>query len=362
MTEDSNYEDRLVDEDALRDFLVRELGDDTASDAESQPFTVERHEQGHSNETLFVTYGDHDLVVRRPPPGETAETAHDVLREYRVTKALVDTPVPVPEPLAACEDPDVLGADFYVMARTAGDVIREAEPERFATPEYRQRIGEEMIDTLAAVHSVDPDAVGLSEFGRPEGFTRRQVNRWAGQFQWAFEVTMQEREVPEIFEATEWLTDNVPEDHPETLVHGDFKLDNVMFTPGTPPELVAVFDWELSTLGDPRTDLGWLLSFWREADDPAPAVPELGTTFTEREGYPSRTELVTRWEDATGYTYEHDRFYRALAVYKLAALGEMFFRRHLEGNSDDELYPLMCDRVPAMANRCLRIIEGEEPL
>ncbi|MEZ3115140.1 phosphotransferase family protein [Halobaculum sp. MBLA0147] len=368
----------MVDESALRAFLADALGEPTGTDADASgestdadasgestdadAFAVERHREGHSNETLFVTYGDRELVVRRPPPGETAETAHDVLREYRVTDALVDTPVPVPVPVAACEDPAVIGSDFYVMERTRGTVIRDAEPERFATPAHRRRLGEETVDTLAAIHGVDPAAVGLAEFGRPEGFTRRQVNRWAGQFQWAFETTMAEREVPEIFEATEWLTDNVPEAHPTTLVHGDFKLDNLMFAPGTPPELVGVFDWELSTLGDPRTDLGWLLSFWRDPDDPEPAVPELGTTFTEREGYPTRRELVARWEDATGFTYEHDRFYRALAVYKLAALGEMFFRRHLEGNGDDELYPLMRDRVPAMAERCLRIVDGDEPL
>jgi aminoglycoside phosphotransferase (APT) family kinase protein len=361
MTDDpsdgGDYETRLVDADALREFLARELDTD-----ESESFAVERHQQGHSNETLFVTFGDRELVVRRPPPGATAETAHDVLREHRVTAALADTPVPVPETVASCDDETVLGADFYVMERTAGDVIRDEEPDRFSTPDHRRRVGEELIETLASIHTVDPEAVGLADFGRPDGFTRRQVNRWAGQFQWAFEVTMEEREVPEIFEATEWLTDNVPENHPETLVHGDFKLDNVMFAPGTPPALTAVFDWELSTLGDPLTDLGWLCSFWRDPKDPEPAVPELGSTFTERDGYPTRQTLVARWEDATGFEYEHDRFYRALAVYKLAALGEMFFRRHLEGNSDDELYPLMRDRVPAMAERCLRIIDGEEPL
>jgi aminoglycoside phosphotransferase (APT) family kinase protein len=135
-----------------------------------------------------------------------------------------------------------------------------------------------------------------------------------------------------------------------------------MYGPGAPPEIVAVFDWELSTLGDPLTDLGWLLSYWRDPKDPEPAVPELTADFMTREGYPSRRELVTRWESATGFDYEHDRFYRTLAVYKLCALGEMFYRRYLEGNSDDDLYPLMESRVPALAERAVRIIEGGEPL
>jgi aminoglycoside phosphotransferase (APT) family kinase protein len=349
------YFRRLVDPERLRSYLEAELGPVDA-------FDVRRHPAGHSNETLFVTHGDRELVIRRPPPGATAETAHDVLREYRVMDALQGTAVPLPETVLACGDRDVLGSDFYVMGKRAGDVLRDDEPERFAAPAHRRRVGEELVDGLAAIHSVDPETVGLGDFGRPAGFTQRQVARWAKQFQWAFEVTAEDRAVPEIAEVTEWLKANVPADHGDTLVHGDYKLDNVMFAPGTPPNLVAVLDWELSALGDPLTDLGWLLSFWRDPGDPAPATPDLTATFMEHEGYPSRRELVVRYEDATGIEYAHDRFYRTLAVYKLGALGEMFYRRYLEGNSDDPLYPTMEERVPALAERCLRIIDGEEPL
>ena len=160
----------------------------------------------------------------------------------------------------------------------------------------------------------------------------------------------------------EWLLANVPEDPPASLVHGDFKLDNVLFAPGTPPELVGVFDWEMSTLGDPRTDLGWLLSFWRDPGDPDPPLPSLTPTFTAREGYPTRRAVVDRWESATGFAYAEDRFYRALAVYKLCGLGEMFFARYLAGDADDPLYPKMEAGVPALAERALRIIDGGEPL
>ncbi|ELY86776.1 phosphotransferase family protein [Natrinema altunense] len=349
------YYERLVDEDALVAYLSAHLGSVDA-------YEIERHQEGHSNETLFVTWGDRELVIRRPPPGETADTAHDVLREYRVTDAVADTDVPVPEPLLACEDHDVIGSDFYVMEQLEGDVLREGEPERFAAPEHRRRIGEELVDTLAKIHDLEYEAIGLGEFGRPEGYTQRQVDRWGKQLTWAFEVTEEEREIPTLHEVGEWLRDNVPEAHPHTLVHGDYKLDNVMFAPGTPPELVGVFDWEMATLGDPRADLGWMLSYWRDAKDPEPSIPELTTRFMEQEGYSSRTELVERWEDRTGYAFEHERFYRTLAVYKLAALGEMFFRRYLEGNSDDPMYPKMEDRVPALAARAKRIIEGDEPL
>ncbi|WP_222917706.1 phosphotransferase family protein [Natrinema sp. SYSU A 869] len=350
-----NYYERLVDEDALVAYLEAHLGavDD---------YDIARHQEGHSNETLFVTWGDRELVIRRPPPGETADTAHDVLREYRVTNAVSDTDVPVPNPVLACEDHDIIGSDFYVMEQLEGDVLREGEPERFAAPEHRRRIGEELVDTLATIHDLEYEEIGLGEFGRPEGYTQRQVDRWGKQLSWAFEVTEDEREIPVLHEVGDWLRDNVPEEHPHTLVHGDYKLDNVMFGPGTPPELIGVFDWEMATLGDPRADLGWMLSYWRDSKDPEPEIPELVTRFMEEEGYPTRRELVDRWEDRTGYEFEHERFYRALAVYKLAGLGEMFFRRYLEGNSDDPMYPKMEDRVPALAARAKRIIEGDEPL
>jgi aminoglycoside phosphotransferase (APT) family kinase protein len=354
MTDDA-YFARLVDVDALGSYLASQLGP-------ADEYEVERHPDGHSNETLFVTWGDRELVVRRPPPGETAETAHDVLREYRVVDALQGSGVPLPETLFASDDHAVVGSDFYGIERLHGDVIRNEEPDRFADPVHRRRIGEEFVDALVAIHDIDYEAVGLGDFGRPEGFTRRQVDRWGKQLDWAFEVTADERDVPELAAVGDWLDENCPEAHEHGLVHGDYKLDNVMFGPGTPPELVGVFDWELAALGDPFTDLGWMLAFWYDAGDPDPAVPDLMPTLTASAGYPTRRELVDRYEDARGVTFERDRFYRALAVYKLAGLGEMFFRRHLEGNSDDPLYPKMADGVPRLAAHARRIIDGEQPL
>ena len=353
---DEQYFSRLVDADTLESYLTDQLGP-------VDEFDIEHHQEGHSNETLFVTWGDRDLVIRRPPPGETAETAHDVLREYTVVEALQDTAVRVPTTVLACDDHDVIGSDFYVMEREEGIVIRGEEPETFAAPEHRRAIGKEMVDTLAEIHEVDYEAVGLEEFGYPEGFTQRQVDRWEKQYEWAFEVTADEREIPEVHQVTTWLQEHVPDEYPHTLVHGDFKLDNVMFGAEAPPEIVSVFDWELSTLGDPFTDLGWMLSYWPDEHDEGTEIGTAGDAeFLLRDGYPTRVELVDRYESITGYEFENERFYRALAVYKLGALGEMFFRRYLQGNSDDETYPLMRERVPMLARRALRIVEGDESL
>ncbi|MFW5903152.1 MAG: phosphotransferase family protein [Halolamina sp.] len=352
-TED--YFERLVDESALEAYLADELG-------EASSFAVSRHDEGHSNETLFVEWGDADLVVRRPPPGETADTAHQVLREYRVMDALQETPVPVPPTVLACEDESVIGSEFYVMERVAGDVLRESEPERFASPGMRQQVGERLVEALATIHAVDYEAQGLGDFGRPAGYTQRQVERWHQQLDWAFERTSEVRSIPELDDLGAWLEANAPADHPETLVHGDFKLDNVLFEPGTPPSIGAIFDWEMATLGDPRADLGWLLAYWRDDADGSGTDAVRAPQFTAAEGYPSRRDLVERWEAQTGLTFEHQRFYRVLAVYKLAGLGEMFFRRHLEGNAADDLYPAMESRVPALAERAMRIRDGDDPL
>lgn len=357
MTDDgseADYLERLVDERSLREYLESELGavDD---------FAVTYHQAGHSNETLFVEWGNRELVLRRPPAGATAESAHDVLREYRVMNALQRTAVPLPETVLECDDHDVIGSDFYLMERLRGDVIREAEPSRFGKPEFRRRIGTELVDVGVEIHTLDPDAVGLGDLGHPAGYTERQVDRWTNQLEWAMDVTGDRRAVPTLFDVADWLADNVPEPPAHTLVHGDFKLDNVMFAPGTPPEIVGVFDWEMCTRGNPFVDLGWMLAYWPDEKDPD-RTKELTPAPVARGDYPTRRQLVDRYEDRTGWTFDNHRFYRAFGVFKIAAASEMFFRRYLEGNSNDPTYPKMERRVPEYAARAERIIDGAEPL
>lgn len=356
-TDPDTYLSRIVDTDTLAKFLTDKLG-------AVEKYRVQHLGEGHSNETLLVTWGDDELVIRRPPPGEVASSAHDVLREFHVIDALQDTNVSVPPTVAACDDHSIIGSDFYVMKAVEGDVIRTAVPERFDRGDRASRLGRAFVDQLTEIHAVDYDAVGLREFGHPEGFTERQVERWTRQFEWASEVTAEKRAVPQVTQAAEWLENNIPETHPHTLVHGDYKLDNVMFGPQTQPEVVSVFDWELSTLGDPFTDLGWMLSFWWDEKDPEkPAsTGDLYPTFMRQKKYPTRRELVDRYETETGMTFENPQFYRVLGVYKLVALGEMFYRRHLEENSNDPLYPKMEQGVIEIADRAVRMIEGEEPM
>ena len=348
MTDGETYADQLVDERALREYLTATLGP-------GDSYGIEHLGEGHSNETLFVEWGDSRLVLRRPPAGETARTAHDVIREYRIIDALEGTAVPTPTPVAACEDTSIIGSEFYLTERLEGTVIRTDEPERFAAVDRRRRVSEELIDTLAAIHTVDYEAVGLGDLGRPEGFLDRQIDRWGEQFEWAAETTADERSVPHIEEIGSWLEANVPDSYEHTLVHGDYKLDNVLYGPNPDPELIAVMDWELGTLGDPLRDIGWLCCFW----DPDPLIEGLMPTFLGRPGYPDRGELLERYERQSGIEVVELGFYTVLGHYMLAAACEMFYARYLNGDSDDPLYPGMREIVPGVTRRAKAIIDGE---
>ncbi len=352
---DDEYFSRLVDTEALRTYLEEHLGPVTE-------YNITRHQAGHSNETLFITWDDETYVLRRPPPGDTAEGAHDVIREYAIINALQKNDVRVPPTVLKCENHAVIGSDFYLMKYVPGEVIRTTEPTQFQTPDHRERIGTELIDGLIEINTVDYNAAGLGDLGSPNEYLDRQVTIWNQQFEWAFDVTTRERTVPRIETIGEWLTHNTPKLTTPALVHGDYKLDNVLFTSQTPPSLISIFDWELSTIGDPRADLGYLLVFWQDQGDPDPILDELIPRFTRNHGYPTRTDLVTHWETATGIEFTNDTFFRTLGAYKLTAFCEMFYRRHLEDNADNDLYPKMETAVPQLAEHTYQIMTGDHPL
>jgi aminoglycoside phosphotransferase (APT) family kinase protein len=217
------------------------------------PLQVWKHEGGYSNETLFIDCGPHKWVLRRPPRGELLPTSHDVLREWRMISPLYQAGVRVPRPIVACEDASVIGAPFYVMERVDGWVVRDSVPPALETPQERRRISEELIDALVEIHAVDWEKAGLAGMGKPQGYLERQVRRWAGQLDLTRVYT---RELPGIDEVTEWLRTHVPESGPATVVHGDYKLDNVIYAEQAPAHLLAVLDWEMATLGAPLADLG----------------------------------------------------------------------------------------------------------
>lgn len=361
----------LVDEAALQHYLDERLPG-------TGEVRVQRHQAGHSNETFFITRGDDEWVLRRPPRGAFLPSAHDVGREYRVLTGLKETPARVPRTLLMCEDESIIGAPFYLMERMHGVVIRTEPPVYAAdappqTPPgthtqpatqtpgrprdeavvlaNRRAIGDELVDALIELHSIDPQACGLGDFGKLTGYLERQLRRWTGQLDLTMPFT---REIPDLMAVGEWLRSNVPESPATTLVHGDYKLDNVMFS-ASEPRLIAILDWEMSTLGDPLADLGWMISFWREPED---AVDELfadAGAVTALAGFRSRGELIERYASATGWRVDGLDWYVVLAIWKLAILLEGSYARHLAGMTDDPFFARMEQGVPALAARALEV-------
>jgi aminoglycoside phosphotransferase (APT) family kinase protein len=353
---DEEEPEPLVDEEALRAFLEANV-QPRSRDPELE---VARHTAGKSNETFFVHWDGRDYVLRRPPRGAFLPTAHDVLREYRVLRALEAFPARTPRVVAACDDEDVLGADFYLMERLEGTVLRRDLPDRWGDPEHGTAIGDELVDALAELHTVAWRDTPLADIGYPHGYIERQVDRWADQWERTRERTERVREVPELDQVHGWLEDELPETPRTALVHGDYKLDNVVYH-GTPPELVGVLDWEMATLGDPLADLGYLLVFWREADDPPPTLG-VEPRFTEQAGFPTRRDLVERYAEATGIEPRNLQWYKTLAVWKLAILLEGSYARFLAGEEDDPFFQEMEEGVPALAERARGITEGEREI
>lgn len=345
-----------MDADALRSFLEANV-----PIGEDGPFALERHQAGHSNETFFVTWGKHDLVLRRPPRGVFLPTAHDVLREHRVLVGLADQPVRTPRPLVACEDESVIGAPFYLMERVDGAVVRHRLPERYEEARHHEPIADELIDALAELHGVDWETAGLEGIGKPSGYLERQVSRWSDQWGRTREHTEAVRAVPALDEVGDHLRDNLPETQRTTIVHGDYKLDNVVLS-GDPPSVRAILDWEMATLGDPLADLGYLVSFWREARDPQNDLLTVEPRFTEAPSFPARRHLVERYNAATGLAVDALSWYATLATWKLAILLEGSYARHLAGKTDDPFFAEMEHAVPALAARALAYATGEREI
>ncbi len=300
---------------------------------------------GHSNVTFALSTG---VVLRRPPRGPLPPSAHDVLREARLLRALEATAVRTPRVLAECSDLDVIGAPFYIMELIDGAVITTTIPEALRSSADHERIATELIDALVELHAVDWTALDLDGFGRPSGYLERQLRRFGGL--WEHNRT---REVPEVAEVGRWLADNLPAEQPARIVHGDYRLGNVMFGTRAPASLISIFDWEMATIGDPLADVGYMLSHWRERNDP-PSRFSL-QIVTEGDGFPDRRGLVELYARRSGRPVEQLDWYIVLAVWKSVVFMEGNYRRAVSGATDDPYLKSFGEGVVELARRALQV-------
>jgi aminoglycoside phosphotransferase (APT) family kinase protein len=315
------------------------------------PFAWEMIAGGHSNLTLRVTGADGArYVLRRPPLGHVLASAHDMGREHRIIHALQGTAVPVAPALGFCDDVAVNGAPFYVMGFVDGHVIRDRETaEDVLSYDGRRHASESIVDTMAAIHAVDLDDVGLADLGRHEGYIARQLKRWYGQ--WNVQKT---RELPSIDRVHDLLLARAPEQGPASIVHGDYRLDNCMV--GDDGTVVAVLDWEICTLGDPMADLGLLMVYWTGPTDDASAWTGQATTAP---GFMNRTELAERYAHVSGRDVSQIDYYVAFAFWKLACILEGVYARYLGGalgqrdSAELEPFKMQVDAAAANAELCL---------
>jgi aminoglycoside phosphotransferase (APT) family kinase protein len=327
----------------VRPRLAEMLGEKIDSSLE-----VEQFSGGHSNLTYLLRYGSHEFVMRRPPFGPVAPKAHDMAREFRLLAAINPVFNLAPRPFLLCEDVNVIGSVFYVMERKRGLVIRREEPPQIQI-QARKILSEAMIDTLAQLHAIDIETDELKNLGQPVGFVTRQIQGWTKR--WHGSKT---NDIKEMEELAVWLEKNLPETERHSIVHGDYKLDNVMFDENLSC-VIAIFDWEMTALGDPLVDLGILLAYWvhvcalAQQSDSIPCV-------TNREGYFTREQLIERYANKTGFDVSHILFYEVFAVFKLAVVLQQIFYRFHKGQTDDPRFAHLDNHVTALANLATQLL------
>jgi aminoglycoside phosphotransferase (APT) family kinase protein len=317
--------------------------DDVVSGGLNGDLEVELVSGGRSNPTYRLTDGARRWILRRPPYGHVLPTAHDMGREYRVQTALADTAVPVARTVVLCEDDTVIGASFYVMEMIDGVTLRDADQTQQLSVEERRRLSEAMVDTLVALHEVDPAAVGLADWGRADGYLERQLRRWRQQ--WEASATTPRREVDELLDV---LGRTRPTTRYPGIVHGDFKLDNVMVDPHDPTSIRGVLDWEMSTLGDTLTDVGILLSFW---DEPGETPNPITQGATALDGFMRREQMARRYADARGLELDDLTWYLVFADFKVGVILEGIHARHRQGQTVGEGFDGVGDMAGVLLER-----------
>jgi aminoglycoside phosphotransferase (APT) family kinase protein len=316
---------------------------------------ISQFPSGYSNLTYLIKVGERELVLRRPPHGTKAKTAHDMAREYRVLTALKPVFPLCPRTLAFCSDPAVMGCDFYVMERLDGIIIRkEIPPELGFGPGQMERLTKRLVEVMAELHGVDYAAAGLSDLGKPAGYVERQVMGWSKRYRNA-----RTPDVPDAEAVMQWLAANMPPESPTAaIIHNDFKLDNVVLDREDPLKVVGVLDWEMTTLGDPLMDLACTLAYWPQASDP-PELIGLAGMPTYLPGCLTRGQAVAYYGQLTGRVMDRIGFYYCFGLFRLAVIAQQIYYRYFHGQTKDPRFARLPDGVSALIVQAERVMAGE---
>ena len=307
---------------------------------QGEAFSAQQFPSGHSNLTYSIQLGDQKMVLRRPPFGSKVKSAHDMGREFRVLSKLHAFYAPAPKVLLYCDDESVLGAPFYVMEPISGIILRRDPPTGLAfTPATARSLCEAFVDNLARLHSIDYAGAGLVDFGKPQGYVERQVQGWIERYRGS-----KTHDYPEVEKLSAWMRENLPVSGNATLIHNDYKFDNVVLDPGDLRRIIGLLDWEMSTIGDPLSDLGSTLGYWVNADDPE-ELQRLRWGPTNYPGSMTRGEVVQRYAQASGRGVDHMAFYLVFARFKLAVIVQQIYYRYYQGLTKDARFAGMAGVV-----------------
>jgi aminoglycoside phosphotransferase (APT) family kinase protein len=309
------------------------------------PLTVEQFPSGHSNLTYLLRFSARKIVLRRPPFGSKVKTAHDMGREYRVLSKLHAAYAPAPKALLYCDDDSILGAPFYLMEPIAGVIIRRDPPVGLPfTADIARRLSESFVDNLARLHGLDYAAVGLSDLGKPQGYLERQVRGWVERY-----FASKTHDIPEVERIARWMQANIPATAAATLIHNDYKYDNIVLDPADITKIVGVLDWEMCTIGDPLADLGTSLGYWVDPQDPE-EMQQIRWCPSTSPGSFTREQIVEKYASETGRDVSRIAFYLVFARFKLAVIVQQIYYRYHQGLTKDERFAGM----PFVAKTLLR--------
>ncbi|MFW7379153.1 MAG: phosphotransferase family protein [Oligoflexus sp.] len=308
-----------------------------------EPYQVRQFPGGYSNLTYLIRFGDQGFVLRRPPRGTKAKSAHDMGREFTVLSKLQGQFAVCPKPLLYSEDESLIGSPFYVMSLIPGLIIRKNLPENISPQQYAEQV-KNMIQWQAKLHSLDPQKLGLEDFGHLEGYVARQVSGWSKRY-----LAVRTDDAPDFEEVMTWLASHVDEikSPRASLIHNDFKLDNLVFDPENPAQVIGVLDWEMATIGDPWMDLGCSLAYWVQADDPA-YLQAMRTLPSHLKDAPSRLQQLAIYEEASGYRVDNWHFYYTFGLFRLAVIAQQIYYRYAHGQTQDERFAQLIHGVRAL--------------